>query len=180
MELGAPLVLPAAPRRGRLGPEEALAHGLALAHRDPILARVLPILIYRLANRLDWHLVRYWVERLGEERSLSFWLDLTAEVGACPELRDLIWLTPEAGREVTDFFETTPKGVFACQLAEQNTPPIARRWCYRMNMGMDAFETAFLKLSSTAERLPPATKPTAPISRRRRSGARGKVKRAAG
>ena len=37
-----------------------------------------------------------------------------------------------------DFFEAPPtRG--SRELAEQRTPEVARRWSYRMNMGLDSF-----------------------------------------
>jgi hypothetical protein len=41
------------------------------------------------------------------------------------------------------------QGTLARALADQNTPPVARSWGYRMNMGMDVFESMFAKAKAT-------------------------------
>ena len=57
-------------------------------------------------------------------------------------------LRPSSPRPSTNFF-TNHQGALARVLADQNTPPVARAWGYRMNMGMDVFESMFAKAKAT-------------------------------
>jgi hypothetical protein len=42
-------------------------------------------------------------------------------------------------------FFTGPRTSRRLAAAERNTPAVARRWHFRMNMGLDAFQTLFDK-----------------------------------
>ena len=57
-------------------------------------------------------------------------------------------LRPSSQPASTNFF-TNHQGPLARALADQNTPPVARSWGYRMNMGMDVFESMFAKAKAT-------------------------------
>ena len=57
-------------------------------------------------------------------------------------------MQPSSPHPSANFF-TNHQGELARVLADQNTPPVARDWGYRMNMGMDAFESMFAKAKAT-------------------------------
>jgi hypothetical protein len=76
-------------------------------------------------------------------------LDLAARLSADRRLRNAAAaLRPSSPPRSTNFF-TNHQGPLARALAERNTPPVARAWGYRMNMGMDAFESMFAKAKAT-------------------------------
>lgn len=141
--LGAPLTGPAASAPPT--PEVALAHGLQLARRDAAVARVLPICIARHRHRLDFVRLRWEARRLGEHQTLGFFFELTHALSGDRALLDeASVLRDRRFRKTRDFFLGSASQR-ARQLAELNTPQLARRWNFRMNMGLDSFETLFAK-----------------------------------
>jgi hypothetical protein len=79
------------------------------------------------------------------ERTLGFFLDLAARLSGDRRLRAAAAaLRSSSPHQSTNFF-TNRQGALARALSEQNTPAVARFWGYRMNMGMDVFESMFAK-----------------------------------
>lgn len=130
-------------RRKAPSPERALAAGARLSHRDPSVARVLPALILKHRHRLDRERLLVEGRRFGERQALGLFLEIAAELSQDPTLaRWADAFRDRRVRTVKDFFDGTGS-VYARQLAERDTPPVARRWHYRLNMGLDAFASSF-------------------------------------
>ena len=135
---------------GRAAPdlEKLVVDGLALSRRDPSVTRALPVLLRRRRGDLDLAKLRRLAEDMGRARALGFFLDLTARLSGDRRFRrGAAALRPSTHFPPADFF-TTHRGALARALAEQNTPAVARAWGYRMNMGMDAFESMFAKATA--------------------------------
>ena len=131
--------------RGRKAPslERALAAAARLSHRDSSVARILPALIWKHRDRLDQDRLLTEARRQGEKQALGFFVEMAAALGGDPSL--VRWAKPLRDRRVRatkDFFQRS-RSRYARQLAELHTPPPARRWGYRLNMGLDSFEAAF-------------------------------------
>lgn len=136
---------------GRAAPdlEKLVVDALALGRRDPSLTRALPVLLWRRRADLDMAKLRRLARRKGRERTLGFFLDLAGRLSGDRRLRSAAAaLRPSAQRPPTNFF-TTHQGPLARTLADKNTPLVARSWGYRMNIGMDAFESMFAKAQAT-------------------------------
>jgi hypothetical protein len=132
-----------APRRPAPSPERALAAGARLSHRDPSVARILPALVWKLRDRLDPDRLVIEARRQAEKQALGLFVDLAAELGGDPSLLRLAErLRDRRIRSTKDFFHRS-RSPYARRLAELNTPDAARRWHYRLNMGMDSFEASF-------------------------------------
>jgi hypothetical protein len=134
-------------------PEWVLAEGLALARDDATLARALPVALYRTRKRLDFSLLRRLARERGQGRTLGFFLDLTAELSGDRSLaREARPLLREARRRVraSQFFK--PRSATERRLAELKTPPVARRWGFRMNMSADSFASMFRKAARVSAR----------------------------
>jgi hypothetical protein len=130
-------------RRRPLSPERALAAAARLSHRDPSVARILPALIWKHRDRLDPGRLVTEARRQGEKQALGFFIEMAAELGEDPSLA--CWAEPLRDRRVratTDFFHGS-RSPSARRLSEMHTPPVARRWHYRLNMGLDSFEASF-------------------------------------
>jgi len=141
--LGAPIG--AAESGGRMpGVEEIVAAGVALAHRDATVARVLPIVLWTQRGRLDYGRLAREATRRHERHALGFFLELTGELGGEPALRRAQPLRDRRRRRARPFFER-PHGRLELTLTREKTPRLARRWGYLMNMGYDSFATAFAK-----------------------------------
>jgi hypothetical protein len=123
--------------------ERALAAGARLSHRDPSVARVIPALLWSHRDRLDPDRLVAEARRHGEKQALGFFLETAAELGGDPALtRWAEKLRDHRVRAAKDFFHGS-RSRYARRLAELHTPPVARRWHYRLNMGIDSFETSF-------------------------------------
>jgi hypothetical protein len=136
---------------GRAAPdlERLVVDALALSRRDPSVTRALPVLLWTRRRDLDMAKLRRLAQGKGRQRSLGFFLDLAARLSGDRRLRSAAAaLRPPSPFPVTNFF-TSHQGPLARALAVQNTPPVARSWGYRMNMGMDAFESMFARAKAT-------------------------------
>lgn len=145
--LGAPLVVPAAELPADVPREVVLARGLRLAHRDATLARVWPVLLLAQWAGLDRDLLVTEAHRLGEKQTLGFFADLAGLLARDPEMRR--WaqrLRDRRFRKMRDFFDG-PTGEFERQLSERNTPALARKWHFHMNLPLESFRAAFRKFS---------------------------------
>jgi hypothetical protein len=136
---------------GRAAPEleRLVVDALGLSRRDPSMTRALPVLLWRRRGDLDMAKLVRLAQAKGRERTLGFFLDLAARLSGDRRLRSAAAaLRPSSPYPSTNFF-TNHQGALARVLADQNTPPVARAWGYRMNMGMDAFESMFAKAKAT-------------------------------
>ncbi|MCP3980164.1 MAG: hypothetical protein GY716_12735 [bacterium] len=142
--LGAPLHTEAAPVAD-LDPEEAVAQGLRLTHCFPTLARAYPVLLARNRSRLNLERLKQLATELNEKQTLGFFLELTAALANDPQLRSFAQtLRDRRVRRVRDFF-SGPHGKYSRELANRRTPPVAKRWHFRMNMDMDNFRNFYTK-----------------------------------
>ena len=83
LALGAPLRCETGPSDD-MTPEDAVAQGLRLTHRDPTLARAFPVLLRRNRDRLNMDLLRQKATALNEKRTLGFFLELTGMLANYP------------------------------------------------------------------------------------------------
>lgn len=141
--LGAPVVV-ARTRRDDAPLEETLVAGVALAHKDPALARSLPVAFYRQADRLDGERLAVLARERSEKAAVGLFLDLTAELTG--DRRFSTWARALRDRRVharRPFFHT---GAAAQATARPDrSPPVARRWGYRLDLGLDDFRSLFEK-----------------------------------
>ena len=129
--------------------EKLVVDSLALCRRDPSVTRALPVLLWRRRGDLDMAKLRRLAQAKGRERTLGFFLDLAARLSGDRRFRSAAAaLRPSSPHRSTNFF-TSHQGALARALADRNTPPVARSWGYRMNMGMDAFESMFAKAKAS-------------------------------
>lgn len=144
--MGAPLGTRGLPhRRSDRSDEEMLAEALGLARETATLARVLPVAIFKNIDKLDHEKLKLAANRRGVKQLLGFFLDLTGDLSNRRDLQEMAEsLRDKRVRKTRDFFPADDNG-YSAKLAELNTPPVAQKWHYRMNMGMDAFESLFRK-----------------------------------
>lgn len=130
--------------------EETVVEGVRLAHRDPAVARTLPICLFKLRDRLDPGRLEHFARRLGEKQSLGLFLDLTSTLSR--DRRFATWaraLKDRRWRATHDFFYAASSPIDR-QVADVRTPTIARRWGFRMNMDLDAFRMMFDRFAHAA------------------------------
>jgi hypothetical protein len=145
--MGAPLT-----KRGSKGevlsPEDTLSYALILARKYPEVARIWPVLFATHRAKLDLETLRRVAHRLGQKRSLGFFMDLTQvllgdprRAGPKKAVRDRRF------RKTEDFFrgESSKR---AQELADLRTPRVAKNWHFRMNMPLESFKSAFDKFGA--------------------------------
>jgi len=139
---GAPATLP--------NLEKALAQGAKLAHSDASVTRALPVCIWKHRHRLDWVRLRGEAQRLGEAHALGFFVALTGALGSDPALVDAAENLRDGRRRRDRNFFQGRESALARRLAEERAPEVAKRWLYRMNMGLDTFAATFRKFTPDA------------------------------
>jgi hypothetical protein len=148
--LGAPL-LGGRSSAAVLSVEEVVVRGAILAHRDPAVARTLPLCIWNARDRIDAVRLRETSRRLGEREAVGFFLELTAALSG--DARFVEWSRPLRDRRRTvprDFFPASSASRYQSRLAASRTPAVARRWGLRMNMGLESFRTLFERFAGAA------------------------------
>lgn len=124
--------------------ELALAAAARVARRDPQLARVLPYLVYTNRHDLDWEALKRSAHEQGERHAVGFMVDVAGYLTGNRALRRHARELRDQRRQAThDFFRTAATTPRARTLAETRTPPLARRWGFRMNMPLDSFADVF-------------------------------------
>jgi hypothetical protein len=131
--------------------EEVVVRGVNLAHRDPDVARTLPVCLYRQRHTLQATQLHHFALQLGEKRSLGFFLELTAVLSGDDRFAN--WTSTLRDRRCKaslDFFHTASRSRLQREVADLKTSAVARNWGLRMNMDMEAFRSTFDKFVNVA------------------------------
>jgi hypothetical protein len=141
---GAPLGAATSP--GPLPPfEDVVVSGLQLSHRDSTVARVMPLVLWRQRELLDFDRLRTEAMRRNEAPALGYFLELAGKLGHEPDLlRASAALRDRRRKKARQFFSGV-HGPRALAAMRRNTPREARRWGLLMNMGVDSFRSTFDK-----------------------------------
>lgn len=141
---GAPLMEAGTPGQ-RLSLEETLARALSLARHRSEVARVWPVVFAKNRSETNLERLAALANRLGQKMALGFFLALSGRLLDDHTLsRTASRLRDGRYKKVEDFFRMD-RGERARELAERNTPALAKRWLYRMNMPLESFESTFRK-----------------------------------
>lgn len=124
--------------RAALSLSETLVRALKLARRDATILRVLPVVLAKHVNDLDWTDLVERAHRTNVKSELGMLLDLTADVARLPNLRARTAELRDGRRKRPRYFPAVA-GTFEKQLAERRTPDAASRWQFFMNMTEDSF-----------------------------------------
>ncbi len=144
--LGAPLGSPET-KRHRPSVEQAVAEALLLSHRDATVARVLPLVLWRQRDQLDFDRLVQKATRRDERQALGYFLELAGKLGGEPRLMDWARALRDRRRKKVRMFFAGPHGPRALSATRRNTPQEALRWGYLMNMGVDSFRSTFDKFA---------------------------------
>lgn len=129
-----------------LSPEETFVFGLELARADSSVARSLPVGFAKNKNILSWKRMEFLARKRKVLPVLGFYLELTATLLNDKQLKRRATQLVDGRRKKMEFFFKNQKpSRFEQKLFERNTPTIARKWHFLMNMGMDSFEDLFRK-----------------------------------
>jgi hypothetical protein len=142
--LGAPVIVHRTPAR-QVAVEETLVDGVALAHKDPALARSLPVAFYRQRDHLDPERLATLARASSEKAAVGLFLDLTAKLSG--DERFAAWARTLRDRRVhatRPFFYSRAAALQAAAQRDRS-PAVARRWGYRLDMDLDDFRSLFEK-----------------------------------
>ena len=139
--LGAPLAGVAPLKVAPAEAMETLVHGAALARRDATVARSLPLCFWRLRDSLDVKALAALAARPEDKHAVGFFLELAGELGGDRRLAGMAELLRDRRRRSTHDFFLSPSG---CSETARDFP-LAARWGFRMNMGLDSFRALFEK-----------------------------------
>lgn len=143
--LGAPVLAAGAPPRHERAVEQTLVEAVALAHEDPALARSLPVAFYRQRDRVDPQRLVAAARAGAEKAAVGMFLDLTAQVSGDRRFAD--WARAFRDRRVRlkrPFFYSRAAAAQAATTPDRS-PPLARRWGFRLDFALDDFRSLFHK-----------------------------------
>jgi hypothetical protein len=147
---GAPLLVSKAVSDRPPSLEAVVAQALTLSHDDATVARVLPVVLWAQRDRLDHSRLVREATRVDELQTLGFFLELTGRLARNDRFATLSSSLRDRRRSRVRPFFARPHGRMALAAARKNTPRVARRWGYLMNMGLDSFASAFAKHAEVA------------------------------
>lgn len=148
---GAPLILESLPEGAHLQLEEAVVRGALLAKTDPVVARVLPVVLSQNAKKLDSGKLLVLSRKLRAKQELGFLIALTYELSRIRKLGELARkLKDNRIKDERDFFAGQKSSAFQKQLTERNTPKLAKKWKFRMNMSLETFRSTFERFNQAA------------------------------
>jgi hypothetical protein len=131
----APLVAPTKGDRGRSA-EDALIDDLVAAHDSEANALVLPRVIWRQRDSLDYRRLTREAIRRNEGPALGFYLQLTGRLGRDLRLVRRAWPLRDGRR-------TAARPFFSDQATCERPLPLARRWGYLVSIELARFAAAF-------------------------------------
>jgi DNA-binding transcriptional ArsR family regulator len=126
--------------------EEAVVHGLRLAHHDATVAEVLPVVLWQHRERLDLGKLAQLATKHDETQALGLFLALTGQLGGDRSLvRAAETMRDGRYRRMRYFFVADGRTDLSRELARMHTPKVAKRWHFYLNMPVEGFASHFRK-----------------------------------
>lgn len=129
--------------------EQVVAAALSLSHREPTVARVLPVVLWRHRKTMDMHRLADEATRYDERQALGYFLELAGRLGADTQLLKAAQSLNDKRRSRSRMFFARHHGPHEVALTRRNTPPVAKKWGFLMNMPVDSFRSTFEKFADT-------------------------------
>lgn len=143
--LGAPVLAAQRTKARPRNVEETLVAGVALAHRDPAIARALPVTFFRQRERIDPERLVELARDRAEKAAVGMFLELTTKVSGDPRFAS--WARKLRDRRVhtrRPFFYTRA-GLLRGKQAPDRSPAAAHRWGYRLDLALPDLQSMFEK-----------------------------------
>jgi hypothetical protein len=129
-------------------PEKILTHALKVARYNPTVTRVLPLVFAKNKAFLNFDLLKELAIHSGDRRALGFFLDLTFQLSRHAQFKVLAEdLFDNRVKRKESFFLGQPQGKYLKLLEERNTPNVAKKWYFTLNMNLESFETLYNKFA---------------------------------
>lgn len=136
---GAPFA--SARREAHMPLEDAVLSALEAARTDGTVLRVLPIVLSKNLEQLQWGALKEGASRRKLKAELGFLIELTAELLGRPALRRQAAALRDRRRRVPRYFPEA-RSEFERRLARARSPAVARRWGFYMNSSMESFRSS--------------------------------------
>jgi hypothetical protein len=139
-------------RAARVSTSQDLEHlvlrAVAASRRDPALARMLPVFLWRVRGNLDLRKLTREAKTRHTAPALGYLMEVTSKLGGWAGVEvALASLRRHAHPARPEyFFRGTAKRPFAAMAAEERTPVEARKWGLLTGTPFDSFETYFEKV----------------------------------
>ena len=151
-ELGAPLTSERPPGRkdaapNQMSPEETLARALVVSRHNATVLRTLPLVYAKLANQVDLAEVSRKALELRQKRALGFVLDVAGELSKNPLFKQAAARLNDRRVKKDEPYFGTLKSKYEWALAKRNTPALAKKWHWVMNMPMESFQGLYDKFA---------------------------------
>jgi hypothetical protein len=121
---------------------DVLARGMTLARHAPVVARVVPLVVWKLRESINGRDLGERLHRPADRHVAGFFLELTSVLG---EDRRLLGIA----ESLRDRRVTSVQPFFQVPTTSRRPPtrsfPIAEKWGFEMNVDLDAFRTLFDK-----------------------------------
>jgi len=85
--------------------------------------------------------------RYDEKQALGYFLELAGSLGPDANLRKTARSLNDKRRSRSRMFFAGHHGPYEVALTRRNTPPVAKKWGYLMNMPVDSFRSTFEKFA---------------------------------
>ncbi len=128
--------------------EEGVAKALLYARMNPTIARAFPVFIVRNVHHFfPFQRLKDAVTQTNQENTFGFFLDLTAILTGNARYSELAAQFP-IHKRLEDFFLSMRQSKYRERLLIRNTPGIAQKWFFRINMRVESFQSTFEKFVS--------------------------------
>jgi hypothetical protein len=129
--------------------EDVALRAVRASRHDTALARMLPVFLWRVRERLDLRKLTTAALLKGCAAPLGYFLELASKLGAVDTFKSALpALRAHAHPDTpTFFFPHTSRGPLESMAVDQMTPEDARRWGLLTGTPTDSFETYFRKVA---------------------------------
>src|SRR5690606_2382639 len=125
-------------------PELAILRGLELARRDGTVFRVLPLVLLRSEEELDWSALIAAARDRKVAQELGLLASLAAKLAERPSLA-LRVAELKGWREPSVRYYPEVRSTFERKLAEERSPGLARDWGFLVNVSEDSLRSTIQK-----------------------------------
>jgi hypothetical protein len=128
--------------------EHIAVRAVAASRRDPAMARMLPVFLWRVRDELNLQKLTLEANKRKNGPALGYLMEVAAKLGGWKGVEvALAKLRSHAHPSRPEyFFHGTANHPFAAMVAEQRTPTEARKWGLLTGTPTDSFETYFQKV----------------------------------
>ena len=130
--------------------ENVVLRAVATSRRDPALARMLPVFLWRVRDSLDLDALAAKAVRQGCASTVGYFLDVTGKVGPTRTFSKAVSsLRPHVHADRPVFlFSKTKRYPWEAAHARENTPEHARRWGLLVPMPLEGYKSYFAKVAA--------------------------------